>query len=170
MAVCPLVCLSTGTSIFNTLLLANLSLRCLICFHSLNCWFQHHKHWAWTSFNAHQPLEHSLECLTLRRFGQEISLHVLSWAMLNFKLLLLQEISDVEESDAQVPGSQQLITPNQQGSMDNRTKFLVRSRTTDWTTTELDRFGNSESLGLNKLLLDQLLFSLFPHVPVVSDS
>ena len=31
-----LVCPSTGMRTFNTLLLANLSLHCLICFHSLN--------------------------------------------------------------------------------------------------------------------------------------
>ena len=36
MAVDPLVCLSTGALILNTLLLANLSLHCLICFHSFD--------------------------------------------------------------------------------------------------------------------------------------
>ena len=36
MAVVLLVCPSTGMRMFNTLLLANLSLHCLICFHSLD--------------------------------------------------------------------------------------------------------------------------------------
>ena len=59
--------------------------------------------------------------------------------------------------------SQQLIPPNQQGSTGNRTKFLVGSRTTDWTTTELGRLRNSESLGLNKLLTLSVVIEVDEH-------
>ena len=44
-------------------------------------------------------------CLTLQWLGQEISLRVLSWTMLHFKLLLLQNISDAEAPNVQVLGS-----------------------------------------------------------------